>query len=208
VLFAKGDRWIINGHKVFIPAEVGGAAILLANADPVRERMGSPTFMVRPNVPGIPFILSGKDVGHRVMEICQIALDGLELPDDDVLGAVVRLQDHSRGLETNRVGVAAQAVGRCAVASDHALDYAKEPAQFRTADYRASGNRISPSRKWPPELRLRGTLSHCRPTKGARDSPGSTSIDGETILPPRRLRGCALTRYRYSAVQGSAGIDG
>jgi alkylation response protein AidB-like acyl-CoA dehydrogenase len=128
----KGDRWIINGHKVFITGgSSAGAAILLANADPDLGKSGLTTFLVRPNVPGYSVIRREKKLGHRVMDICQIALDGLELTDDDVLGAVGSgYKIILEGLDTNRVGVAAQAVGVAQSAYDHALAYAKERHSF------------------------------------------------------------------------------
>ena len=128
----KGDRWIINGHKVFITGgNSAGAAILLANADPDLAKNGLTTFLIRPNMPGYSVIRREKKLGHRVMDICQIALDGLELTDDDVLGAVGSgYKIILEGLDTNRVGVAAQAVGVAQSAYDHALAYAKERHSF------------------------------------------------------------------------------
>ena len=128
----KGDRWIINGHKVFITGgSSAGAAILLANADPDLTKNGLTTFLVRPNMPGYSVIRREKKLGHRVMDICQIALDGLELTDADVLGSVGSgYKIILEGLDTNRVGVAAQAVGVSQSAYDHALVYAKERHSF------------------------------------------------------------------------------
>jgi alkylation response protein AidB-like acyl-CoA dehydrogenase len=128
----KGDRWIIDGHKVFITGgSSAGAAILLANADPDLGKNGLTTFLVRPNTPGYSVIRREKKLGHRVMDICQIALDGVELTDEDVLGAVGSgYKIILEGLDTNRVGVAAQAVGVAQSAYDHALAYAKERHSF------------------------------------------------------------------------------
>jgi butyryl-CoA dehydrogenase len=128
----NGDRWIIYGHKVFITGgSSAGAAILLANADPDLRKNGLTTFLVRPNTPGYSVIRREKKLGHRVMDICQIALDGLELTDEDVLGAVGSgYKIILEGLDTNRVGVAAQAVGVAQSAYDHALAYAKDRHSF------------------------------------------------------------------------------
>ena len=128
----NGDRWIIDGHKVFITGgSSAGAAILLTNADPDLGKNGLTTFLVRPNTPGYSVIRREKKLGHRVMDICQIALDSLELTDEDVLGAVGSgYKIILEGLDTNRVGVAAQAVGVAQSAYDHALAYAKERHSF------------------------------------------------------------------------------
>ena len=128
----NGDHWTINGHKVFITGgSSAGAGILLANADPDLGKNGLTTFLVRPGMPGYSVIRREKKLGHRMMDICQIALDGLELTDDDVLGAVGSgYKIILEGLDTNRVGVAAQAVGVSQAAYDNALVYAKERHSF------------------------------------------------------------------------------
>lgn len=128
----NSNRWTINGHKVFITGgSSAGAAILLANADPNLGKNGLTTFLVRPGTPGYSVIRREKKLGHRVMDICQIALEGLELTDDDVLGTVGSgYKIILEGLDTNRVGVAAQAVGVAQAAYDNALAYAKERHAF------------------------------------------------------------------------------
>lgn len=128
----NSNRWTINGHKVFITGgSSAGAAILLANADPNLGKNGLTTFLVRPGTPGYSVIRREKKLGHRVMDICQIALEDLELTDDDVLGTVGRgYKIILEGLDTNRVGVAAQAVGVAQAAYDNALAYAKERHAF------------------------------------------------------------------------------
>jgi alkylation response protein AidB-like acyl-CoA dehydrogenase len=142
-----GDRWTIHGHKVFITGgSSAGAAILLANADPDLGKNGLTTFLVRPGMPGYSVIRREKKLGHRVMDICQIALDGLELTDDDVLGAVGSgYKIILEGLDTNRVGVAAQAVGVAQAAYDNALAYAKERHTFGQAiiEHQAIGFRLA-----------------------------------------------------------------
>ena len=128
----RGERWTINGHKVFITGgSSAGAGILLANADPDLGKNGLTTFLVRPGMPGYSVIRREKKLGHRVIDICQIALEDLELTDADVLGAVGSgYKIILEGLDTNRVGVAAQAVGVAQAAYDNALAYAKERHSF------------------------------------------------------------------------------
>lgn len=128
----KDGRWVVHGHKVFITGGASaGAAILLASTEPSAGKKGLTAFLIRPNAPGYTVLRREKKLGHRVMDICQIALDGLELTDDDILGTIgggykIILE----GLDTNRVGVAAQAVGVAQAAYDSALAYAKERHSF------------------------------------------------------------------------------
>jgi alkylation response protein AidB-like acyl-CoA dehydrogenase len=122
----------VTGHKVFITGGLtAGAAILLATTDPAAGKKGLTAFLIRPNCPGYSVIRREKKLGHRAMDICQIALDEMELTDDAVLGQV---GDGYRlileGLDTNRVGVAAQAVGVAQAAYDAALEHAKTRISF------------------------------------------------------------------------------
>jgi alkylation response protein AidB-like acyl-CoA dehydrogenase len=128
----KGDRWIVHGHKIFITGgSSAGAAILLASTDPVAGKRGLTTFLIRPNMPGYNVIRREKKLGHRLMDICQIALDGLELTDENVLGEVGEgYKLVLEGLDTNRVGVAAQAVGVAQAAYDAALAHARTRHTF------------------------------------------------------------------------------
>jgi butyryl-CoA dehydrogenase len=143
----KGDRWVINGHKIFITGGASaGVAILLACTDPDAGKRGLTTFLVRPGMPGYTVLRREKKLGHRIMDICQIVLEDLELTDDHVLGDV---GDGYRiileGLDTNRVGVAAQAVGVAQAAYDCALSYARERTSFgqRLIDHQALGFKLA-----------------------------------------------------------------
>src|SRR5260370_14578603 len=56
----KGDRWIINGHKVFITGgSSAGAANLLAYSEPGFGKNGVTNFLGPPNVPGHPCVRWG-----------------------------------------------------------------------------------------------------------------------------------------------------
>jgi alkylation response protein AidB-like acyl-CoA dehydrogenase len=139
----KDGRWVVNGHKVFITGgSTAGAAILLATTDPTAGKRGLTAFLIRPNCPGYKVLRREKKLGHRIMDICQIVLEDMELPDDAVLGAVgdgYRLV--LEGLDTNRVGVAAQAVGVAQAAYDAALEHAKARVTFgkRLIEHQAIG---------------------------------------------------------------------
>ncbi|GGC77797.1 acyl-CoA dehydrogenase family protein [Chelatococcus reniformis] len=128
----KGDRWVVDGHKIFISGgSSAGAAILLASTDPSAGKRGLTAFLIKPHMPGYTVLRREKKLGHRIMDICQIALEGLELTDEDVLGPV---GDGYRiileGLDTNRIGVAAQAVGVAQAGYDQALGHARTRKSF------------------------------------------------------------------------------
>lgn len=143
----RGDRWVITGEKVYITGgATSGAAILLASTDPSAGKKGLTSFLIRPNAPGYNVVRKEQKLGQRSVEICHIVLEGLELADENVLGPV---GDGYRivleGLDTNRIGVAAQAVGVAQAAYDAAASYAKERNSFGRAivEHQAVGFRLA-----------------------------------------------------------------
>jgi hypothetical protein len=143
----RGDKWIVNGQKVFITGgDSAGAGTLLASTDPSAGKRGLTTFLIRPHQPGYTVVRKEKKLGQRVMDICQISFDDMEVPEENVLGEVgggyrIILE----GLDTNRVGVAAQAVGVAQAAYDHALAYTKERDSFdkKLIEHQAIGFRLA-----------------------------------------------------------------
>jgi len=66
-------------------------------------------------------------IGHRAADTCQIALEGLEVPEENMLGAPgAGYRIALAYLENGRIGVAAQAVGVARAAYEAALRYAQE----------------------------------------------------------------------------------
>lgn len=143
----RDGRWVINGQKVFITGgNTAGAAILLASTDLSAGKNGLTCFLIRPGMPGYNVVRKEKKLGHRTMDICQIALDNLEVGDENVLGAVGGgYRIILGGLDTNRIGVAAQAVGVAQAAYDAAATYASERHSFgkRIAEHQAIGFRLA-----------------------------------------------------------------
>ena len=143
----RDGRWVINGQKVFITGgSSSGAAILLASTDLSAGKGGLTSFLIRPNTPGYNVVRKEKKLGQRTMDICQIALDDLEVGDEAVLGPVGGgYRIILAGLDTNRIGVAAQAVGVAQAAYDSAAAYAAGRESFGKpiAEHQAVGFRLA-----------------------------------------------------------------
>lgn len=143
----RDGRWVINGQKVFITGgSSSGAAILLASTDLSAGKGGLTSFLIRPNTPGYNVVRKEKKLGQRTMDICQIALDDLEVGDEAVLGPVGGgYRIILGGLDTNRIGVAAQAVGVAQAAYDSAAAYAAGRESFGKpiAEHQAVGFRLA-----------------------------------------------------------------
>ena len=80
---------------------------------------------------GYKVVRKESKLGHRTNDTCQIALDALVAPDDDVLGEPGAGLGIVLGhLSAGRIAVAAQAVGTARAAMEAARDYALERETF------------------------------------------------------------------------------
>jgi butyryl-CoA dehydrogenase len=130
----RDDRWIVNGTKSFITSgRSASVGVLLAVTDPAAGKRGISAFLIRTDRPGYRVIRVEDKLGHRSNDTCQIALEDLEVPAADMLGAPGQgLKIALAYLETGRIGVAAQAVGVARAALDAALAYGRERETFGT----------------------------------------------------------------------------
>ncbi len=131
----RGDRYVMNGVKSLITSgRTADTAMVVAVTDPAAGKRGISAFMVRTSAPGWTVLRSERKLGHRANDTCQIALDGLEVPAEDMLGQPGEgLKVAFSGLESGRIVVAAQAIGVARAAFDAALAYAKERKTFGKA---------------------------------------------------------------------------
>jgi butyryl-CoA dehydrogenase len=128
----RGDRYVINGDKVFITSgETAQVSLVIAVTDHAAGKKGISAFIVPTGTPGYTVVRKELKLGHRSNDTCQISLDNVEVPAENLLG---NLGDGLRialsGLEAKRVIVAAQAVGVASRAFDAALSYSRERETF------------------------------------------------------------------------------
>jgi butyryl-CoA dehydrogenase len=127
-----GDRWVINGTKSFITSgRSASVGVLLAVTDPQAGKRGISAFLVRTDQPGYRVVRVEDKLGHRTNDTCQVVLENLEVPADEMLGPPGQgLRIALAYLDTGRIGVAAQSVGVGRAAFDAALRYARERETF------------------------------------------------------------------------------
>jgi hypothetical protein len=128
----RGDRWVINGTKSFITSgRSADVAVLLAVTDPDAGKRGISAFLTRTDRPGYRVVRLEDKLGHRTNDTCQIGLEDLEVPAEDMLGAPGQgLKIVLSAMDGGRIGVAAQSVGVARAAFDAALAYARERETF------------------------------------------------------------------------------
>jgi alkylation response protein AidB-like acyl-CoA dehydrogenase len=128
----KGDRYILNGTKAFITSgRSSSLAVIIAVTDPGAGKRGISAFLARTRQPGYRVVRLEHKLGHRTNDTCQIILEDLEVPAEDMLGAPGEgLRIAFSGLDSGRIAVAAQAIGVARAAFEAALKYAREREAF------------------------------------------------------------------------------
>jgi hypothetical protein len=130
----QGDRWIVNGRKVWTTNAQHANKILLlartADRDPARPLKGMTLFFADFDRTAITVRLIHK-LGRAAVDSNEIFIDNLEIPDADVVGTpgegFYHLLD---SLNPERIVIGIEAVGIGRAALDRAVQYAKERVVF------------------------------------------------------------------------------
>ncbi len=131
----QGDRYIVNGQKVWIStAQVADKILLLARTTPLDE-VTSPSH-------GLSLFYTDFDrekiqvheiekMGRKAVDSNELFIDGLEIPLDDRIGEEGRGFEYIlHGMNPERILIAGEAVGLGRVALKKASHYAKERRVF------------------------------------------------------------------------------
>ncbi|MGA7104782.1 MAG: acyl-CoA dehydrogenase family protein [Candidatus Deferrimicrobiaceae bacterium] len=131
----KGDRWVINGNKMFITqGTVAGVYLILAVTDREKGRDGVTAFLVEAGTPGLSPGKPLHKLGMRSSDTAELVLEDLEVKPGNVIGEVNSgFRDTMRNLAGGRISIAALAVGIGRGAMEEAIAYAKERHQFGQA---------------------------------------------------------------------------
>src|SRR6185369_6957740 len=115
-----GDRYVINGTKSFITSgRSADVAVVLAVTDPGAGKRGISAFLLRTDHAGYRVIRVEDKLGHRSNDTCQIVLEGVDVAAEDMLGQPGQgLKIALSGMDSGRIGVAAQSVGVARAALD------------------------------------------------------------------------------------------
>lgn len=131
----KGDRYVVNGQKVWIStAQVAHKILLLARTTPIEE--------VKSPAQGLSLFYTDLDrtkvqvreiekLGRKAVDSNELFIDGLEIPVEDRIGEEGRGFEYIlHGLNPERVLLAAEATGLGRVALKKAAAYAGERIVF------------------------------------------------------------------------------
>jgi acyl-CoA dehydrogenase len=130
----KGDRYIVNGQKVWIStAQVATRILLLARTTPAEEAHGTH---------GLTLFYTDFDrntiearvidkMGRHAVDSNQVFIDGLRVPAADRIGEEGRGFEYIlHGMNPERILIAAEAIGLGKAALRRATQYAKERVVF------------------------------------------------------------------------------
>jgi alkylation response protein AidB-like acyl-CoA dehydrogenase len=130
----RGDRWLVNGQKVWTTnAQHADRILLLARTSPRQDEaplQGLTLFFT--NFDRTKCTVRKIDkLGRAAVDSNEVFFDGLEVPDEDVVGEVGRGFYHLLdGLNPERVVNALEAIGMGQWAVEYASNYARERRVF------------------------------------------------------------------------------
>jgi alkylation response protein AidB-like acyl-CoA dehydrogenase len=129
----KGDKYIINGSKMFITN--GGVAdtySVYAVTDPnVKPHKGASVFIMEKGMPGFTIGKKESKLGIRCSDTRELIFEDVEVPVENLLGEEGDgFHIMMKTLDFSRPSVAAQALGIAAGAFEYATQYAKERETF------------------------------------------------------------------------------
>jgi acyl-CoA dehydrogenase len=130
----RGDRWVVNGRKVWTTNAQHANHILLlartADRDPARPFKGMTLFFTPFDRAAIA-VREIEKLGRAAVDSNEIAIENLEIPEEDVVGTVGEGFYHLLdSLNPERIVVGIEAVGIGRAALERATQYAKERVVF------------------------------------------------------------------------------
>ncbi len=128
----KGDKWILNGTKMWITnAKEASLFLVLATVDASAGYRGITAFLVEKSFPGFSLGKKEDKLGIRASSTCEVVLENCEVPEANVLGEIGK--GYKIAIETlneGRIGIGAQMIGLAQGAFDFAMNYMLEREQF------------------------------------------------------------------------------
>jgi acyl-CoA dehydrogenase len=121
----KGDHWVLDGEKGYVPL-AAGAEYLLVYAALNGETQG---FIVRKDAPGLSIEEREQNMGIRALPTYAVKLSNCKVTLADRLGGESG-HDFAPIINASRTALAAMAVGVSRGAYEYALKYAKEREAF------------------------------------------------------------------------------
>jgi butyryl-CoA dehydrogenase len=128
----RGDRYILNGSKVFVTnGEAADTFLVYATLDKRLKHKGICAFLVERDTPGLRQGKPERKLGITCSGSVEIVLEDCAVPAANLLGAEgdgFKIAMHT--LDGGRIGIAAQSVGISQASLDEALSYSASREAF------------------------------------------------------------------------------
>lgn len=127
-----GNGYVINGTKRFISTgHNAGLVIVTAKTDETLRHKGISAFIIPRKTPGLIVGRTEDKMGLRASDTTDLIFEDCRIPAENLLGQEGDgFKIVMKGLDSGRIGIAAQSIGVAQAALDAAVKYAKERDQF------------------------------------------------------------------------------
>jgi len=129
----KEDCWVLNGEKRYITnASIADQIVVFAITDPnVDSRSGMSAFIIETSWEGFKVEKDFDLMGRNGVHVTHFSLNNLKVPKENLLGKenqgfLILMNE----LDSERVGIAAEALGCMKTPYEIAVEYSKEREQF------------------------------------------------------------------------------
>ena len=139
----EGDHYIINGTKRFITSGSNARTVIVtAKTDPALGHKGISAFIVTKDNPGLKVGHSEDKLGLRASDTTDLIFEDCRIPAAHRLGAEGEgFAIAMKGLDSGRIGIAAQSIGVARAALKAALAYTRRREQFGQKIFKFQGLR-------------------------------------------------------------------
>ena len=125
-----GDRWVLNGTKMFITNGVHADLYFIAAKTGAGKRDMS-MFIVEKGTPGFSVGRALKKTGWLSSDTAELVLDDVRIPAANLLGEEGKgFYSVMKNFQTERIALAAMAVGHCTRAIGLTLDHVRQRQAF------------------------------------------------------------------------------
>jgi acyl-CoA dehydrogenase len=126
----NGDEWELNGTKLFITNGVLADLYFVA-AKTTTARHGMSMFIVEKSTPGFTVGRSLKKAGWLSSDTAELVFDKVRIPAGNLLGEENKgFYSVMKNFQTERIALAAMAVGHCTRALEITLDFVRDRQAF------------------------------------------------------------------------------
>ncbi len=128
----KGDKYILNGSKIFITnGTIADTLLVYAKTDPEKGAKGISAFIVEKTFPGFSVSRKLKKCGMRGSPTAELVFEDCEVPAENLVGQEnMGVNVVTSGLDIERIVLAGGSVGMAQQALDYSVRYAVDREQF------------------------------------------------------------------------------